>query len=282
MKLISWNIQRGRGLHNTCSIARVVADLRRMSDFDVLCLQEVSSGYTDLPGSDGGNQFMQLARLLPGYTPLAGVATDTIGEGDGRLLFGNMIFSRYPVTQVLRHALPWPVDAAVMSMQRSAIEATLRTPQGLLRVTTAHLEYFSLLQRAAQVERLRELHRDASLHASTMRPGDEGHGPFRTVERAMPALLTGDFNFLPDSQEYLRLQSPYEDGVPGLRDAWRERHSGLAHAPSVCLHDEGTMPFTFDFIFASADLAPRIRDVRVMPSNFGPDHQPLLLELDYT
>lgn len=98
--------------------------------------------------------------------------------------------------------------------------------------------------------------------------------------RATPALLTGDFNFLPDSQEYLRLQTPFEDGVAALRDAWRERHPGRSHAPSVCLHDEGTIPFTFDFIFASADLAPRIRDVRVMPGNFGPDHQPLLLELD--
>ncbi len=280
MKLITWNIQRGRGLHNTCSIARVVADLRHMADFDVLCLQEVASGYTDLPGADGANQFMQLARLLPGYTPLAGVATDTIGDGDGRLLFGNMIFSRYPVTQVLRHALPWPVDAAVMSMQRSAIEATLRTPQGLLRVTTAHLEYFSLLQRAAQVERLRELHRDASLHAASSRPGEDAHGPFRAVERAVPALLTGDFNFLPDSQEYLRLQTPFEDGVPSLRDAWRTRHPALAHAPSVCLHEQGTKPCTFDFIFASADLSPRISDVRVMPGHFGPDHQPLLLELD--
>lgn len=280
MKLISWNIQRGRGLHHTCSIARVVADLRRMADFDVLCLQEVSSGYTDLPGADGGNQFMQLARLLPGYTPLAGVATDTMGEGDGRLLFGNMIFSRYPVAQVLRHALPWPVDPAVMSMQRSAIEATLHTPQGLLRVSTAHLEYFSLVQRAAQVERLRELHRDATLNAAAARPGDPANGPFCAVARAAPALLTGDFNFLPGSNEYLRLQTGFEDGVPALRDAWTLRHPGLPHAPSVCVHDEDAIPFTFDFIFASADLAPRVRDVRVMPGKFGPDHQPLLIELD--
>lgn len=279
MKLISWNIQRGRGLHHTCSIARVVADLRRMADFDVLCLQEVSSGYTDLPGADGGNQFMQLARLLPGYTPLAGVATDTMGEGDGRLLFGNMIFSRYPVTQVLRHALPWPVDPAVMSMQRSAIEATLHTPQGPLRVSTAHLEYFSLVQRAAQVERLRELHRDATLHAAAARPGEAANGPFCAVARAAPALLTGDFNFLPGSNEYLRLQDGFDDGVPPLRDAWRLRHPGLPHAPSVCLHDEDAIPFTFDFIFASADLAPRVRDLRVMPGQFGPDHQPLLIEL---
>jgi endonuclease/exonuclease/phosphatase family metal-dependent hydrolase len=279
MKLISWNIQRGRGLHNTCSIARVVADLRHMADFDVLCLQEVASGYTDLPGSDGGNQFMQLARLLHGYTPLAGVATDTMGEGDGRLLFGNMIFSRYPVVQVLRHALPWPADPAVMSMQRSAIEATLDTPHGLLRVTTTHLEYFSLLQRAAQVERLRELHRDASLHARAARPGDVDNGPFCAVPRALPALLAGDFNFLPDSAEYQRLQMPFEDGVPAYRDAWRVRHPGLPHAHSVCVHDPSAIPFTCDYIFASANLAPRVREMRVMPGNFGPDHQPLLIEL---
>ena len=279
MKLISWNIQRGRGLHNTCSIARVVADLRHMADFDVLCLQEVASGYTDLPGADGGNQFMQLARLLHGYTPLAGVATDTMGEGDGRLLFGNMIFSRYPVVQVLRHALPWPADPAVMSMQRSAIEATLDTPRGLLRVSTAQLEYFSRLHRAAQVERWRELHRDASLHARAARPGDVDNGPFCAVPRALPALLAGDFNFLPDSSEYRRLQMPFEDGVPAYRDAWRVRHPGLPHAPSACVHDASAIPFTCDFIFASADLATRVREVRVMPGNFGPDHQPLLIEL---
>ena len=279
MKLISWNIQRGRGLHNTCSIARVVADLRHMADFDVLCVQEVSSGYRDLPGADGGNQFMQLARLLHGYTPLAGVVTDTLGDGDARLLFGNMMFSRYPVVQVLRHALPWPVDPAVMSMQRGAIEATLDTPQGLLRVSTTHLECFSPVQRACQVERLRELHRDACLHAGATPLGDSDNGPFRAVPRAMPALLTGDFNFLPDSADYRRLQGPFEDGVPAYRDAWRVRHPGLAHAPTMCVHDATAMPCTFDFIFASADLAPRVRELRVLPGNFGPDHQPLLIEL---
>jgi endonuclease/exonuclease/phosphatase family metal-dependent hydrolase len=279
MKLITWNIQRGRGLHGTCSIARVVADLRHMADFDVLCLQEVSSGYTDLPGADGANQFMQLARLLPGYTPLAGVATDAMGEGDARLLFGNMIFARYPVLQVLRHALPWPLDAAVMSMQRGAIEATLQTPQGLLRVSTAHLEYFSPLQRAAQVEHLRELHRNACLHAASARPGDRDNGPFCALPRAMPALLAGDFNFLPGSPDHRRLLTPFEDAVPALRDAWQVRHPGRPHAPGVCVHSDDAIPFTCDFIFASADLAPRIREVHVMPGNFGPDHQPLLIEL---
>lgn len=278
MKLITWNIQRGRGPHSGCSLERVVADLHRIADFDVLCLQEVAAGYTDLPGSDGANQFVQLARLLDGYTPVAGVATDAMGEDGVRLLFGNMIFARFPVVQVLRHALPWPVDGGVMSMQRGLIETTLLTPLGLVRVSTTHLEYFSALQRAAQVERLRELHRDACLHAATPRPGDERNGPFCAVPRASQALLTGDFNFLPQSPEYQRLQAPFDDAVLPYRDAWALRHPFAAHAPTVGVHQPGA-PFTADYIFASGDLATRIRSMRVISDVAGPDHQPLLIEL---
>lgn len=279
MKLITWNIQRGRGLNNSCSIERVVADLRRVADFDVLCLQEVSAGYTDLPGSDGANQFMQLARLLPGFTPVAGVCTDVMGDNGARQLFGNMIFSRFPVVQVLRHALPWPVDAQVMSMQRGALEATLDTPLGLMRVTTTHLEYFSPVQRASQIERLRDLHRDACLHAEVSRPGETVNGPFCAVPRSTRAILAGDFNFLPDSADYQRLLAPFEDGVPAYRDAWTAAHPFQPHEPTVCLRDPETRPFTFDFIFASADLAPRLRSMRVASEIAGPDHQPVVIKL---
>jgi len=279
MKLITWNIQRGRGLNGNCSIERVVKDLQRIADFDVVCLQEVSAGYTDLAGSDGANQFMQLSRLLHGFTPVAGVATDVIGADGARMLFGNMIFSRFPVVQVLRHALPWPVDPQVMSMQRGALEATLDTPLGLLRVTTTHLEYFSLVQRQAQVEQLRDLHRYACLHAQVTRPGDHDNGPFCAVPRASQALLTGDFNFLPDSDEHLRLQAPFEEGVPAYRDAWTQSHPFQPHEPTVGLRDESNRPYTFDYIFASTDLAPRVRSVRVASELAGPDHQPVIIKL---
>lgn len=279
MKLITWNIQRGRSAHAGCSLERVVADLHRSADADVLCLQEVSAGYTDLPGSDGANQFVQLARLLNGYTPVAGVATDVLGEDGVRLLFGNMIFSRYPVLQVLRHALPWPVDAGVMSMQRGVIETTLSTPLGLVRVSTTHLEYFSAPQRAAQVERLRELHHDASAHAASTRPGTARNGPFCAMPRSSLALLAGDFNFAPGAPEYERLQAPFGDAVMPYRDAWTLRHPFVAHAPTVGVHDSAGAPLTYDFIFASGDLATRIRSLRVISDLAGSDHQPLLMEL---
>lgn len=278
MKLISWNIQRGRWRNGACDLARVAGYLRDIADADIICLQEVAAGYADLPGA-GADQFQALAALLPGYTPLAGVNTDTLGPDGGRQLFGNMVLSRLPVLQVLRHALPWPVDSAAMSMQRGAIEATIATPLGLLRIVNTHLEYFSPLQRAAQVERLRELHHDAHLQALVTAPGDEDNGPFRAIARAAPALLAGDFNFLPGSPEYQRLLAPFDDGVPPWCDAWQLANPGQAHAATACVHDSTAIPYTFDFVFASAHLARRLRALRVVEGHFGSDHQPLLAEL---
>lgn len=161
MQLVTWNIQWGRGADGRVDLDRVVAHARRLVDFDVLCVQEVSAGYPELPGCDGRDQFQYLADLLPGYTAVVGVATDTPHPAGGRRTFGNMIFSRFPVQQVFRHLLPWPADPDVLRMQRIALEATLNTPLGLVRVTTTHLEYYSSRQRMSQIERLRQLHQEA-------------------------------------------------------------------------------------------------------------------------
>jgi endonuclease/exonuclease/phosphatase family metal-dependent hydrolase len=193
-----------------------------------------------------------------------------------------MILSRLPVRQVLRHLLPWPMDPVVPSMQRIALEATLDTPQGLVRVTTTHLEYYSAWQRAAQVERLRELHREACAHASQPRPGTADDGPFDRVPRGAASILAGDFNFKPDSPEHVRLMTPIDPVTPPYRDAWECLHPGRPHAPTVGLRDDAPdagLPFTFDYALVSSDLAGRVRRMRVDGSEEGPDHQALLLEL---
>ncbi|WP_157778564.1 endonuclease/exonuclease/phosphatase family protein [Massilia violaceinigra] len=282
MNLITWNIQRGRTPGGECNIAHTAASLRGVADADAICLQEVSSGYTDMPGCDGANQFALLAAHFPAHVPVTGLACDTAGEGGQRRMFGNMILSRYPVWQVIRHALPWPPDPDVMSMQRIALEATLDTPLGLVRVITTHLEYFSRLQRSAQVQRLRDLQREAAAHAARPRAGAAA-GPFCATPRAGAAILAGDCNFLPGSWEYHCLQAPFDDGTPAWADAWRLRHPDRAHAPSVCLHDHPGRPadpFTCDFVFVSDDLAPRLAEVGVAMDDLGPDHQPLLVRLD--
>jgi endonuclease/exonuclease/phosphatase family metal-dependent hydrolase len=283
MKLITWNIQWGRGADGRVDLDRIVAHARRRADFDVLCLQEVSAGVPELPGCDGSDQFRALAERLPQYAAIEGVATDMPHPSGGRRRFGNMLFSRLPVMQVFRHLLPWPADAGVKSMQRAALEATLQAPFGLLRVTTTHLEYYSLVQRAAQVERLRELHREAVEHARSARPGAPSDGAFDNVPRGGAAILTGDCNFYPDSAEHARMLTPIDDATPPYLDAWQVVHGERPHAPTVGLYDREQWPgppFTFDFVFVGADLAPRVRDVRVDATSDASDHQPVLVELD--
>jgi endonuclease/exonuclease/phosphatase family metal-dependent hydrolase len=282
MKLITWNFQRGRGRDGRADLNRAIDYVRSLADIDVLCLQEVSAGFTDLAGCDGSDQFRELAALLPGFTAIAGVATDTMGRHGARRAFGHMMLSRYPVLQVFRHSLPWPADPAVMSMQRIALEATLGTPLGLIRLTSTHLEYFSGLQRTAQVERLRELHREAFMQARSERPGAPSAGPFCAVPRGAAALLAGDCNFLPGSAEHARLLEPFADAIPRYCDAWQLAHPDAPHAPTVGLYDSSpnaSPPFTFDFVCVSEDLAPRVRSVTVDSGSNGSAHQPIVVEL---
>ena len=137
MKLITWNIQWVLGTDGRCDLARVVADARRLADFDVLCLQEVSDNFPELRGTRGANQFAELARLMPGYAAIEGVALDIPDQHGRRKRFGNMVLSRYPVGQVLRWTLPWEADHT-RNMPRSLIEAVVMAPFGPVRVMTTH------------------------------------------------------------------------------------------------------------------------------------------------
>lgn len=283
MKLLTWNIQWGRGADGRVDLDRVVAQAERFADFDVLCLQEVAAGFSNLPGNGGADQFAGIAERLPGFTAVNGIATDEPGDtAVARSHFGNMILSRYPVQQVFRHLLPWPAENGVKSMQRIAVEATLDTPLGLIRVTTTHLEYYSAKQRRAQIERLRQLHQEACAHARAASITTPASGPFFHSPRAASSILTGDFNFLPDSTDRTFMTSPIDSATPAYRDAWRIAHPSQSHAPTVGLFDKVQWPgppFTFDFIFVSEDLAPKVKDVRVDPECDASDHQPVLVEL---
>jgi endonuclease/exonuclease/phosphatase family metal-dependent hydrolase len=154
MKLMTWNIQWGRGIDLAVDTTRIVREARAIADFDLLCLQEVAVNFPGLPGSRGEHQVNQIARALPGYSAHFGAAVDVTDGHGGRSLFGNLLLSRLPVFQVYRHLLPWPADPGVSSMPRLALECVVAAPWGPLRVTTTHLEYYSEIQRMAQVEAL--------------------------------------------------------------------------------------------------------------------------------
>ena len=282
MKLITWNIQWGRGIDLKVDLSRIARNARELGDFDVLCLQEVAVNFPGLAGSQGENQVEELSRALPGFGAHYGIATD-VDDGRGhRSQFGNLILTRLPVIQVYRHLLPWPADPDAPSMQRIAIEVVVQARWGPLRVTTTHLEYYSALQRMAQVVALRRLHEEACGHAAFPRPSGDPGEPFAALPRPASAILTGDFNFKPEAPEHQRLTSASGAAAPGLTDAWKIAHPKQQHAHTVGLYENGWAehPYCCDFIFVTEELTPRVRDVKVDSATKASDHQPVLLDLE--
>jgi endonuclease/exonuclease/phosphatase family metal-dependent hydrolase len=278
VKLITWNIQWALGVDGRMDPARVVKHAREMADFDVLCLQEVSDNFPELAENDGADQFAAFAALLPGYTALDGVALDILGKDGRRQRFGNMILSRLPVAQVMRHILPWEADTT-RNMPRLLIEAVVLAPEGALRVMTTHLEYSSDKLRRAQVEAIREVHRMACDREA--RPREDGPGTYRRLPGSRSAILTGDFNMRPDDPTKRRISDPFEGGTPALIDVWAATCPGEPHPPSFCLYDQRYgEPHCCDFIFATEDLIPRISRIAYDTDTKVSDHQPVLVEIE--
>ncbi|HEX8009431.1 MAG TPA: endonuclease/exonuclease/phosphatase family protein [Casimicrobiaceae bacterium] len=284
MKLITWNTQWCRGVDGKVDPARIVRHAKAIADFDVLCLQEIASNFPDplLPGSRGENQFAELSTRLPGYQSVPGAIIDVPDDKGGRRHFGNMILSRYPVGQVFRHLLPYPVDPGVNGMPRIALEAVIETPFGGVRVITTHLEYYGTKKRAAQVEALRAIYAEGSGHARLGTIVDTEGGPFHTRLRPAATIITGDFNLEPDDPLHARLLQPFDEGTPPLADAWELAHPGEPHPATFKIYEKeepGEPEQHCDFIFVSADLAARVREVRVDQKTQAADHQPVLLTL---
>jgi endonuclease/exonuclease/phosphatase family metal-dependent hydrolase len=202
---------------------------------------------------------------MPGFAAVSAFGVDFPAADGGRALFGNMVLSRYPVLRVLRHQLPWPPDTAVVSMPRVLLEVTMSTQLGAMRVMTTHLEYYSAMQRAAQVEAVRSIHAEACARARHARIQAEVGSPYEVLDEPIGAILTGDFNFRQDDPLHARLQHAIDADTPRLVDTWSHLYPNKAHRHNVGVYDreQWPEPFTCDFIFASEDLLARVCEVRV-------------------
>lgn len=282
MELVSWNIQWGRGADGKVDLARTVRTIRGMVDADVICLQEVTRGFSDISGNPQRDQVAELTALLPGYRVIFAPGVDrTHGDGTPRQ-FGNVIATRLPVREIFRHALPWPADPDVASMPRVALEVTVLAGTSPLRVICTHLEYYSKPQREAQADALRQWHTEACDHARRPGKSEKKPGPFTPEPRPTAAVLCGDFNSKPDDVAYRRVLEPYSDGTVNWKDAWCQMHPGQDHAPTCGLYDKEQWPepaFACDFVFVTEDLLGDVRRCEVDAGTDASDHQPIHLSL---
>jgi endonuclease/exonuclease/phosphatase family metal-dependent hydrolase len=280
MRVLTWNIQWGKGCDGVVDLTRIVATARAMGDPDVYCFQEVAENYPALDGGRGENQPATLQRLLPGYAMVWRPAIDRPASGRR---FGNIVFSRLPVLDVASHLLPRPVEPGVRSMQRHAVEVTVEAAFGPIRVVTTHLEYYSAGHRAAQIARLRALYREAAARDRLAERRGAEQGPYETPPPAAGTLLCGDFNFEPGWPDYAAMTAPFEDGAPGFRDGWTVAHPVAPHDPTCGVGDREQWadgPNCRDFAFLGVELAPRLTALRVDTVTTASDHQPVLIELE--
>ena len=280
MRVVSWNIHWGCGKDGRIRIHAIIDVLRKLNP-DVICLQEVAANHPELEGSASANQFKQLAGAFGGYHAIEHAPSEIYRNNVPRL-FGNLILSKYRITQAHRHALPWPVDpGGAPGMPRGAIEVVLDAPGAKLRLLTTHLEYHSPLQRLAQVHRLRELHAEACARAGSFAAHPELDAPYQLGLRPASAIYCGDFNMAPGADDYHALLAPGATGVPGLVDAWTVSHPDQGRSPTAGLHGYPwpEKPECYDYFFVTDDLVPRVAAVEVLSETAASDHQPVVLDL---
>ena len=285
MKLLSWNIQWGRGADGVVDLQRTISAIRTLGDFDVICLQEVAVGFAGLQGGAPVDCVAELAEAFAGYSAHFVAVVDLPGKSGGRSLFGNLTLSRLPVGQVFRHSLPRPPEEGVPSMPRACIEVIVDGPRGPIRVLNTHLEYYSRIQRMTQIAALHTLQCDsvrlAAMDSPQEKSGDGQDSPFAYLPRPASAIVCGDFNCEPGSPEYYRMTAPISADVSGWEDAWRACYSDIPHLNTVGLNgaEWPDRAYCCDYFFVSADLVDRVESVAVDQLTAASDHQPVILTL---
>jgi endonuclease/exonuclease/phosphatase family metal-dependent hydrolase len=280
MRFVSYNIQYGTGKDGRVDLPRIAAELGPGPD--VIALQEVeryfsASGMTD--------QAAEIAALLPEHHWVYGPGVDldaSLRGGDGKVVhrrrqFGNMLLSKTPILSSRNHLLPKRDLGQVLSLQRTALECVIATPDGPVRVYCLHLAHASADERLLQIARLLELLREAP-EAGGVWSGD-ADGLKWSLDASpppmpRPAVILGDFNLVPDSAEYGLLTG----AEAGLSDAWLTAGNDPA-AGATCNEDKG--PVRIDYGFLTPELAGRVRGMRVDRDARGSDHQPIHLEFEF-
>jgi endonuclease/exonuclease/phosphatase family metal-dependent hydrolase len=277
MRLLTWNIQCGKGCDGVTDLARIVSVAKSLTDADVFCFQEVSDNFAALDG--GADQSAQLAALLPDHRAVFRPAVET-ADAEGRAhRFGNMTLSRLPVLQVASHLLPWPRSGMPRSMRRMALDVTVRAAFGPLRIVNTHLEFHSAAQREAQIMRLLDLQEEASTHPSD---ASAVHAePYGSQTVAKSGILCGDFNFDVADTQHRLLHGSQRAGL-NYRDAWEIARPGQPHRPTCGIYDRAQWPDGADcrdFVFVTEDIAGRVRRIEVDQATSASDHQPVLVEI---
>ena len=285
MKCVTYNIQYGKGRDNRIDLSRIGDEI---SGADLITLQEVDRFW---PRSGNIDQVQYFRDRFNDYYCVYGAGVDLHVPGSKpedrqRRQFGNLILSRYPLETFRHHLLPKHGSIGPLSLQRSAIEATIIINGFPVRIYSVHLTHLSAATRLPQVDRILEIHRQAVHEGHAVGgnlSGMDWESGVSNQSVAEHAILFGDFNFQPDSEEYLKMVGPISDygghitSPCGFVDAWRQCGNDKFEGPTGEVND---IPARLDYAFVSSAIRHRVTGCRVDESATGSDHLPVWVEFE--
>lgn len=234
VRVLTYNIHHGEGTDGKLDLPRIANVIKQVAP-DVVALQEVDKSTRR---SQGVDQAAELGKLT-GMHHAFGQAMDYAG-GE----YGEALLSKYPLSDVQVHELPFTPDCE----PRSAIAARIRlgeTGPEFIFVGT-HLEHAKATLRLCQSNKL---------------------NPILVAKNALPTILAGDLNDVPESPTIRVLKSRW-------KDASEERPAPTW--PS----DRPTKKI--DYVLFRPEDVLRVVEQRVVAEPTASDHRPLLVVLEWS
>lgn len=286
MRVVSYNIQFGRGLDGVVDLVRTC---RAVRGADIICLQEVDQYWQRSGNCD---QPVEISGLLPSYYAVYGSSFDVDASAPAahgavtnrRRRHGNMILSHWPILSLRSLDLPKRHYADKFNMHMTCLEAVIDTGSIPLRVYNYHAGYLEA------EERLRQVDYFAGVFAAS--PGEGGawsgkadiDGDDWSNRRNAPgmphgALVCGDFNAAPDSEEYRRLIEK-----TGLIDCWSQADPVNRETPTLKKDASADIRVSgkVDHILVTPELAERVEQAGIDEDADGSDHKPVEVVLRLT
>ena len=284
MKIISYNIQFGRGLDGN-------VDLRRICDIvkgaDLICLQEVESGWERSGNID---QASAIAEILTEYYYVFGSSFDvdqSYRTKDGKIInrrrrHGDMILSRWPIVSSRTYNLPKKHYGRKFNMQMGFVEAVIQTEAEYFRLYNYHAGYLDTDERLQQIKYFSDVFNQSPKESGAWCgkadiDGDDWGNQCQSPSMPKAAIVCGDFNASCDTEEYDYLVQHCE-----LVDCWMKldppniNTSTLKHSQTEDVRVSGKI----DHIMVSHGFVNRLRSVEIDDHANGSDHKPISCVLD--
>jgi endonuclease/exonuclease/phosphatase family metal-dependent hydrolase len=279
MKVVSYNIQFGRGLDGVIDLVR---SCRAIRGADIICLQEVDQGWKRSGEKD---QAQEIAGLLPTYYYVYGSSFDVDASSHSahgavinrRRRHGNMILSRWPILSSRCINLPKQHCQDRFNMQMTCVEAVIDTGAIVTRVYSYRAGHLDSTERLAQVTDFAGVFARSPVEQGAWSgkadiDGDDWSNQRSTPQMPPSAIVCGDFNAAPATEEYQLLLE-----TTGLKDCWglvdpvNRETSTLRKGTSKDIKVSGKI----DHILITPDLCDRIERVAIDDGADGSDHKPI-------